>query len=288
MLCGSNSTKMTKLRLDRLSTFGLLGHLKQTEVATLIEGLLAAGCLEQTDLDRFRPVVRLTALGGDVMRRQASIPANLPIAVDLLRKLSRRKPGKRPEVAETPAEPPAGPVRKAVAEPREVPSPMESPPAVRQSPTMPASEIRAAEMDESYGEEEPYLPAWDTMEPSARPAAAAPPKSPASPQRPDGRQIAATERPPHYWTCELFESGYSLEECMAIRGLTHEKILDHLLQAAESGAAVQPQWCLKPELITAIRQLIGDTTPDRIRPLLSQLPTGTRYEEVQLFLKCRL
>ena len=41
MLCGSGSAKMTKLRLDRLSTFGLLAHLKQTEVVALIDCLIA-------------------------------------------------------------------------------------------------------------------------------------------------------------------------------------------------------------------------------------------------------
>ena len=32
MLCGSGHAKMSKLRLDKLSTFGLLKHLKQPEV----------------------------------------------------------------------------------------------------------------------------------------------------------------------------------------------------------------------------------------------------------------
>ena len=55
--------KMTKLRLNQLSTFGLLAHLKQTEVVTLIEALIAAGYLQQFDLDRFRPVVRIDGTG---------------------------------------------------------------------------------------------------------------------------------------------------------------------------------------------------------------------------------
>ena len=63
MLCGSQSARMAKLRLNKLSTFGLLSQLKQTEVVTLIEGLIAVGCLEQEDLDRFRPVVAIDAAG---------------------------------------------------------------------------------------------------------------------------------------------------------------------------------------------------------------------------------
>ena len=42
-----------------------------------------------------------------------------------------------------------------------------------------------------------------------------------------------------------------------------------------------------PEIKAAIQQAVGDEPPEHIRPLLAQLPPGTRYEEVQLFLKCR-
>ena len=39
MLCGSGNAKMSKLRLDKLSTFGLLKHLRQPEVTLMIEAL---------------------------------------------------------------------------------------------------------------------------------------------------------------------------------------------------------------------------------------------------------
>ena len=88
MLCGSNSAKMEKLRLNKLSTFGLLRQLKQPEVVTLIDLLIANGCLDQEEVNRFRPVLRLTPLGGDVMRGKADVPGlNLPR--DLRLKLRR-------------------------------------------------------------------------------------------------------------------------------------------------------------------------------------------------------
>ncbi|MGD0900530.1 MAG: RecQ family ATP-dependent DNA helicase, partial [Thermoguttaceae bacterium] len=93
MLCGSQSARMAKLRLNKLSTFGLLSHLKQTEAVTLIEALIAVGCLEQEDLDQYRPVVRLTLLGGDVMREKAPLPCPLPLPTDLAWKLRRPKQG---------------------------------------------------------------------------------------------------------------------------------------------------------------------------------------------------
>ncbi len=60
MLCGSNYKSVTRNRLDKLSTFGLLAHLKQTEVVQLIDALLLAGLLEQTEIEPFRPIVQLT------------------------------------------------------------------------------------------------------------------------------------------------------------------------------------------------------------------------------------
>jgi len=103
MLCGSSSAKMTKLRMNKLSTFGLLWQLKQTEVVTLIDLLIANGCLEQEDIDRFRPVLRLTPLGADVMRGKTEMPPGLNLPRDLRQKLLRpvaKEPTQpRPQVA---------------------------------------------------------------------------------------------------------------------------------------------------------------------------------------------
>ena len=87
MLCGSGSAKVKKLGLDKLSTFGLLKHLKQDEVLLMIDALMAMRCLQQIDVDRFRPVVELTEFGGEVMRGRTSLPGELPLPADLQWKL---------------------------------------------------------------------------------------------------------------------------------------------------------------------------------------------------------
>jgi ATP-dependent DNA helicase RecQ len=92
MLCGSNSAKVSKLRLNKLSTFGLLKHLNQSEVAMLIDGLIVARCLQQVDVDRFRPVVELTEFGQEVMKGTAALASPPPIPQDLLLKLRGEKP----------------------------------------------------------------------------------------------------------------------------------------------------------------------------------------------------
>lgn len=87
MLCGSNNAKVTKLRFNKLSTFGLLKHLTQSDVLVLIEALIALRCLQQTDLDKFRPVLEVTEFGNEVMKGNASLTGSLPIPADLQRKL---------------------------------------------------------------------------------------------------------------------------------------------------------------------------------------------------------
>ncbi len=91
MLCGSKSAKMHQLHLDKLSTFGLLKHLQQTEVQLLIEALVALDCLYQEEIDRFRHVIKLTDFGTAVMKGTSPLEMALPIPLDLLRKIRGEK-----------------------------------------------------------------------------------------------------------------------------------------------------------------------------------------------------
>jgi ATP-dependent DNA helicase RecQ len=92
--------------------------------------------------------------------------------------------------------------------------------------------------------------------------------------------------PTHYWTWRLLTSGFTVEECMAVRGCDREVVLDHALRAADEGWRVEMGWFLSAETIQRLTETIGTDPPSRIRPLLPKLP-GVRYEEVQFFLKCR-
>src|SRR5690606_8396555 len=74
MLCGSRSIRIARWLLDQLSTFGILGHLIQQDVADLVDLLVIAGLVEQVEVERFRPVLQLTIRGVDVMRRKLPVP----------------------------------------------------------------------------------------------------------------------------------------------------------------------------------------------------------------------
>jgi ATP-dependent DNA helicase RecQ len=80
MLTGSNSEKVVRWGLSRLSTFGILASLfSKSDVIRLLDALAAAGLLENQDVDRFRPVINLTARGWEVLRGTPhEVVLNLP------------------------------------------------------------------------------------------------------------------------------------------------------------------------------------------------------------------
>lgn len=258
MLAGSQAEEITKLRLDKLSTFGILQHLKQREIADLLDGLLLLQLVEQIEETRFRPTVKLTLAGEAVMRGTAPLPG--PLTEDellLLRIRQGYKPASDVATVRPPATnvatvgPPVGFSREEVA-PEQIP-PRENLPEVE--PTI-----------------EP-LPVAVT-EPASEPRAAT-------------TDIAPHSRPNHYWTWQLLSAGYSAEECQAIRRISEESLFDHLLRAARDGLKVDPRWILLPEQWQQLTKLFGDAPATEIQPLLSQLPEGLRYRDVQFYLLTR-
>lgn len=89
MLCGSKSKKLQQWKLHRLSTYGLLSGLKQTEVAEVIDYLAQAALVEQKEVDQRRPTVQITDHGRRVMMEQEPIPEALAMPHTLARQLAR-------------------------------------------------------------------------------------------------------------------------------------------------------------------------------------------------------
>ena len=127
MLCGSKSSKIAKWGLEELSTFGLLDEFKQTQVTSLIDTLIDERLVEQTEIERFRPVIRLTERGGQVMRGQELLVRPLKIPHEMVQKVRRRR-ATRGGLARS--EPAAAPTS-------------DSPAAVSFRPAVPGSETRS-------------------------------------------------------------------------------------------------------------------------------------------------
>ncbi len=268
MLCGSNNARIKRFGLQRLSTYGLLSELKQDQVVELLDALLLVGCLEQTGHDSRRPTIQLTDRGQEVMAGRAGQELNLPLSPELARRFTRRANRTASDAA-----PPSTEVRSVAARPSAPINPADA--------EADALSFRSPELDEVAYSDDAYpddLPASFDTEPDASVV-------PAS-NMSGGSQAHGT-RPTHYWTWRLLAAGFSVDECMAIRGLEREVVLDHALRAIDSGSPVDAKWFLSSAHLQALASVIGEETPARIRPLLGRLPPGTRYEEVLLFLKCR-
>jgi len=75
-LVGSRSKDVIDARLDRLSTYGMLGEWGEDYVWGLLNTLIRTGCLAVSGGQY--PTLSVTELGGDVMRKKQKIPMVLP------------------------------------------------------------------------------------------------------------------------------------------------------------------------------------------------------------------
>ena len=270
MLCGSASAKVSKLGLDRLSTFGLLRGLTQPEVVALVDALIATGQLEQVTLEQsnfgsHRPVLELTDAGRDLMKGKAGLPEGLAIPKDLGLKLNRLKldrMGPGSHVGES--------LRDSHSR-----QPFEAMPEVLEEPPLPT-------VEETWEEE-----SLSTNQPPREVASLGETRPRDEPRPPDESRPTGGSHPDHYWTWRLLAAGFSADESAVIRGVGRNVILGHALRALEDGLPVRCESCLSQELIAVLATTPWPREPGRIRSILPTLPPGTTYDEVQLFLNCR-
>ena len=89
MLKGSGSERVEKLGLRKLSTFGILPDFAQPELTQLIDALTSAGFVEAPEIDRFRPIVQLSATGWDYLKTNDRGPVSLEVPEELAAKVNR-------------------------------------------------------------------------------------------------------------------------------------------------------------------------------------------------------
>lgn len=100
MLIGSKAKDIAKLKLDKLSTFGLLKILTEPQASALINALLEQRLLMQVEETPHRPLVRLTPRGEEVMKGHAAFTGPLNIDHLLHARLLSVRPGKTPRTVE--------------------------------------------------------------------------------------------------------------------------------------------------------------------------------------------
>lgn len=88
MLCGSQSKRISQWKLQRLSTYGMLSLLKQTEVVAVIDALIEAGLVEQREVDQRRPTIEISDSGKRVMHMKDPLPAAFSLRTLLAKRLA--------------------------------------------------------------------------------------------------------------------------------------------------------------------------------------------------------
>lgn len=88
MLCGSKNKKLQQWKLHRLSTYGLLSGLKQTEVVAVTDALIEAGLVEQKEVDERRPTIQITEPGRRVMMATDPLPESVSMPFPLAKRLA--------------------------------------------------------------------------------------------------------------------------------------------------------------------------------------------------------
>jgi ATP-dependent DNA helicase RecQ len=255
MLCGSNSAKITKLRLNTLSTFGLLKHLTQPEVLLMIDALMALRCLEQVEPEQFRPVVQITEFGTAVMKGKASLAGPLPAPADLLWKLrGRPKADEKSEISNPPPDnrPPDPEILKELKQWRgeiadEAGVPLHyilgndtlAELASRRPKT--SDELLAIKgigpvKAERYGTTllEIVGDAEERGEGREEGGEQDEASEPLAVSQPSALHSDDSAPPSsHYWTQRLLQAGFSVDECAAIRGISREAVLEHARRAEQ-------------------------------------------------------
>ena len=88
MLCGSQNKKLKQWKLHQLSTYGLLSHLRQTEVVAVMDALIQTGLLQLKEVDERRPTLHMTEEGRLVMHSQNPLPKSLQLSSALAKRLT--------------------------------------------------------------------------------------------------------------------------------------------------------------------------------------------------------
>jgi ATP-dependent DNA helicase RecQ len=247
MLVGSKAKEMSRGGIDRLSTYGILSSLKESEALTLIDALLAVRLLMQVEETPRRPLVRLTPRGEEVMKGQAELTERLELHPRLIAKLEGVVRVENPSQSAPPA-------------PHERNVPIED-----SSPD--DFDVANAELAADFEPDEPL--------PSPAKHAIHPP------------QANHQAQPPHYWTWRVLASGFSADECCQIRGLSADELHDQLLHAAQDGQPVDPRWVLTSAQIAALDKLISRIPARSLPEQLPTLPAGIQERQAKLYLLTR-
>jgi ATP-dependent DNA helicase RecQ len=216
MLSGSRAQAVQRMGLDRLSTFGLFAHLRQTEVQDFLRALVSGRLLVQAGGLSLRPVLRLTDLGKQVM--QGTQPLDSPLSVG---PVLRRKLLATPTPRAVPAKRiPAPTLTNTTATNTTATNTTATNTTTTNTTTTNTTATPRAVTDWAVAD----AAVADAAVADAAVADAAEPAS-----------LGETHREDYYWTWRVRQAGFSVAECAAIRRLEPDEVEEQLRQARLAG-----------------------------------------------------
>ena len=309
MLTGSANKKVKQLGLDRLSTFGLLKQLRQSDVTQLMEFLISQGFIDQVETTKFRPTVQISESGTELMA--GKLPADMPSMMPdlLVRTLTSRLRGKAPHVSKVHADAARSSDQASSNQADSDASEDDDPPnenGVHESET----HFDSGAVESHQAESTPFIESNSQIDSNQTAAAPVEPlrsmdelsaKVDSSPgidehatalastnaiERLDSA-ASSTAKPSFYWTWKLLSEGYSVDQIQQVRNLDADTVLEHAVRAAEDQLQVEPGWVLSNTKQTFLNQFVDQHSDQRPAGLLSKLPAGVTAHELLLFLACR-
>ncbi len=313
MLAGKAHKQIKKWGLDKLSTFGILEEFSQEEIVALIENLIAAGWVQQTEPERFKPVISLTETGSEVMGGERPADCQWRVPADLAAKLradsdalpSDKRPREQKQHAqpspefEPPVEKPTRPAdpellkrlktaRNRWAAELQLPAYM----VLANSVLDELARDRPQNLDRmlaikgigpakvaKYGERLLQILNSSTTPPHS----SLPPSTLLTPHAPSSPTPPAHEPLIHYWTWRLLERGFTQSECALIRNVDDQTVLAHALLAARDGHKIPLDAFLTEDQIEVLSELLTDGSAGQVEAIEEDLPEGIEPEHVQLF-----
>ncbi len=201
MLFGSDSKAVKSQGLQRLSTFGLLKPLRQSEIENLIGLLVSSGFITQEESARFRPVVQLSEAGQKLMLGRLNVDLLNILGESFSKRLQTVFAGKKPKLGD------ADEKTESVAVQVERPIAKLVDTAVNPTATV--------QMESHFPNK-----TNEDMSPITNRTDAAVPHS--------------TVKAGYYWTWRLKQDGYTLNQICQIRNLDEDSVLADLKKAAKN------------------------------------------------------